>query len=343
MNPQVTIQQKGCALTSSAMLLSYLANKTVSPQDLNNWLGNNSGYANVTISGQNHGQYTLIWEKVAQYARNVLGLQVYYNSTKSARNDTQLNQYLSSGFPVVLAEPGHFVVATCQNVNVTGFGYNYTYNIADPGHMSRVNLNNTSYNNSYTGMRLFSTVKPPSLGSMTATAHSPVYMTITNPAGEITGPNISEIPNSGYSLESLQDDTNPAAPLDPPTPMLDLVMPMNGTYTFDVVGTGSGKYTIDFLFFDNVGNSYPEQLNGTATLGSLDVYDINYTDATGSHVQITQILSTTESVTNSGLSSSVQSNGTLSTYLVGGVVLIAIIVVSAIVMIRRRKTTLGQQ
>ncbi len=343
-NPTVTIQQKGCALTSSAMLLSYLSNSTVNPQDLNNWLGNNSGYATVTsATGVNQGQYNLIWEKVAEYARNVLNLPVYFNGSVPIRNDTTLNKYLNSSVPVILGEPGHWIVATCQNVNVTGYGFNYTYNIADPGHVSRVNLNNTSYQNTYKSLRLFSTVKPPSLGSMTATAHSPVYMTIVDPLGRITGPNITQIPYSDFSLDYLVDDSSLNTPPDHPTPTLDLVMPMNGTYTFDVVGTGYGNYAIEFVFFDNVGNSYTEQLAGTAAPNSLDVYQINYTDATGSHVQITKTFSNTtaESLTNSSSNtSSTQVTGMSPHYLAAAVVVVvAAIAVLAVVMIRRKKKT----
>jgi hypothetical protein len=347
--PTVTISQKGCALTSVTMLLSYLSNTTVNPQNLNNWLGNNSGYSNVTIDGVDHGQYALNWEKVAQYARNVLNLSLYFNQSVPARNDTLLNKYLSSNFPVVIGVGGHWVVATCQKVNVSGYGYNYTYNIADPGFVSRTNLNNTTYQNSYKFMRLYSTVKPPSLGSMTATAHSPVYMTITDPLGRMTGPNITQIPYSGYSLDYLVDTSSLNTPPDTPAPDLDLIMPMNGTYTFDVVGTGYGNYTIEFVFFDNVGNSYTEQLTGTASPSSLDVYQINYTDATGSHVQIVETLTTTSaaSLTSSSSntsSSSSQVGGTSPSYLVAAVVVVvAAIAVLATVMIRRKKRTDGQQ
>jgi len=343
--PTVTISQKGCALTSLAMMLSYLSNKVVNPQDLNNWLGNNSGYDNVTINGVDHGQYNIVWEKVAQYARNVLNLKLYFNQSVSIRNDTLLNQYLSSNFPVVIGLGGHWVVATCRNVNVSGYGYNYTYNIADPGFSARTNLNNTAYQNTYKQMRLYSTVKPPSLGSMTASAHSPVYMTITDPQGRVTGPNITEIPYSDYSLDYLVDTSSLNTPPDTPTPTLDLVMPMNGTYTFDVVGTGYGNYTIEFVFFDNVGNSYTEQLAGTAAPNSLDVYQINYTDATGSHVQITKILTTTTgSQTNSSSSPSsyVQTTGSLFDYLVATVIVVVAAIVFIATIIRRKKKTDGQ-
>jgi hypothetical protein len=348
-DPPVTIQQKGCALLSSAMMLSYISGKIVNPQDLNNWLGNNSGYAEVNrfnpISGfLQPAYYILNWEKVAEYARTVLNVPLYYNQTVSGRNDTLLDQSLSLNVPVIMGQPGHFVVATCKNV--TANGLNFTYSINDPGYSSRINLNNSAYKNKYQSLRLYSIVKPKSLGSMTGTAHSPVELTITDPLGRMTGPNNTQIPNTAYSLDYLVDDSSVNARLDPVVPTLDLVMPANGTYKFDVLGTGFGNYTIDFVFFDNAGNSYTEQLKGMATPSSLDEYQINYTDATGSHVQIVKtssttpatLLTTTNSASNSSINSSSQTGATSPTFLVALVIAtIAVVAVVATIAVRKRK------
>jgi hypothetical protein len=345
--PPVTIQQKGCALLSSAMMLSYVSGKIVNPQDLNNWLGNNSGYEEVNrfnpISGfLQPAYYILNWEKIAEYARTVLNVPLYFNQTVSKRNDTLLDQSLSLNVPVIMGQPGHFVVATCKNV--TASGLNFTYTINDPGYSNRINLNNSAYKNKYQSLRLYSIVKPKSLGSMTGTAHSPVELTITDSQGRITGPNSTQIPHSAYSLDYLVDDSSANAQLDPGIPTVDLVMPDNGTYRLDVLGTGFGNYTIDFVFFDNAGNSYTEQLKGTAAPSSLDEYQINFTDATGSHVQIVKTSSTTSLTTNnsssnSSISSSTQSGVSSPTILAAVIVAtIAVVAVVATIALRKRKS-----
>jgi len=333
------------------MMLSYLSGKIVNPQDLNNWLGNNSGYDwttrfNPVSKFLEPAKYLLNWEKIAEYGRKVLNIPLYYNQSVSVRNDALLNQSLSLDVPVIMGEPGHWVVATCKNATVNGYGLSFTYNINDPGYSNRINLNNSVYKNTYQSLRLYSIVKPKSLGSMTGTAHSPVEMTITDPLGRMTGPNTTQIPSSDYSLDYLVDDSSSNAPTDPVVPTLDLVMPINGTYKFDVIGTGYGNYTIDFLFYDNVGNSYTEQLNGTATPSSLDEYQINYSDATGSHVQITKNLTTTiltshdSSEITSNASSSSQLGGASPSYLVAIVVVVVVAVaVLATILIRRKRIT----
>ena len=124
-NPIETIASKGCAITRAAMMLSYISNKTVTPADLNDWLTKHNGYDKVTTTLQNgtvvnRGNYNLEWPKIAEYSTNVLHVTLYWGGSVPIRNDTLLNQYLSYNFPVIVAEPGHWILATCRNVTING-------------------------------------------------------------------------------------------------------------------------------------------------------------------------------------------------------------------------------
>lgn len=266
-----TIKQKGCAMTSAAMLLSYLSGTSVSPGDLNSWLSNNGGYQGDTAN--------INWQKVADYSTNELGKPLYYRGSVDGEDNTVLNNYLSADDPVILYVGHHFVVATCQAVNPDGTD---SYNIADPGHVSRTSLNDPSYQNTYLGLRLFSTTPPGSDASLTITGHSPVELRLTDPSGNVTGiasgtnMTINQIPQSAYYLDYIRDYNDSYT--TPEVPTLQVMMPKNGTYKLEVVGTGTGKYSLDFLIYDKSGNSYTEQVNGTATPSSIDVYQLNYSD-----------------------------------------------------------------
>jgi hypothetical protein len=170
--------------------------------------------------------------------------------------------------------PGHFVVATCKTAG--------SYNIADPGDGSNTGLDSPSYHNSYEGLRLFSTTPTGSDASLTITAHSPVELRLTDPSGKVTGIasgtsiTINQIPQSAYYMDYIADYNDTDA--TPKVPTLQVMVPQNGTYKVEVIGTGTGDYSLDFLIYDKSGNSYTQQVNGTTTPSKIDVYQLNYSD-----------------------------------------------------------------
>ena len=105
-SPYRTIEYEGCAVTSSAMVLSYYGRKTngisVDPHMLNVWLREHPmGYVGGNVN----------WFYVAKYAREVLGVDLWYRGHD--RNDSSiLSDRLCSGAPMILELNGHFVVAT---------------------------------------------------------------------------------------------------------------------------------------------------------------------------------------------------------------------------------------
>ncbi len=106
-----TIGGVGCAMTSTAMVLSKLAGRTIYPNALNTYLNNNSGYDGNCI----------YWNKAAQYiGRSYTGR----NYTRSVVDDE-----LNNGRPMVISvnNAGHWVC-------VAGRKADGTYIIHDPGY-----------------------------------------------------------------------------------------------------------------------------------------------------------------------------------------------------------------
>lgn len=106
-----TIGSIGCAMTSTAMVLSKLAGRTIYPDTLNTYLNNNGGYNGNCI----------YWNKAAQYiGRSYTGR----NYTRSVVDDE-----LNNGRPMVISvnNAGHWVC-------VAGRKADGNYIIHDPGY-----------------------------------------------------------------------------------------------------------------------------------------------------------------------------------------------------------------
>jgi hypothetical protein len=181
----------------------------------------------------------------------------------------------------------HFVVATGQTT-VNGVD---SYTINDPG--SSTNTDLSRYNNTYSSMRLYSSqYKAPS--GLFIYAHSPVELLITDPNGLRTGydvgsgTDLQEIPDSGYSAEAIEDDIDPTSGLTTEEVKgFEAVESASGNYTLQIIGTGTGPYTIDIWAYDSNGTFSSQTITGDATPGVGTAYQIGYSSAAGS--QVTQI------------------------------------------------------
>lgn len=107
---------------------------------------------------------------------------------------------------------------------------------------------------------------------------------VTDPSGKQTGYNAGSIatgiPHSGYQTDAVSDlDTG--APDPNPTKVLSVRQPANGTYTIQVIGIQAGSYTVTVNAYNSDGS--PQKaltFSGTASVGSVDTYTFQYTNAT---------------------------------------------------------------
>ncbi len=305
-NILTAIRNKGCYLTSTVMIINYHAAQqgssfTTTPRDLNNFLNNQpNGYV---------GAGAVNPTEVVNFARQN-GVDLSYDGMVTFRDDFTLDSYICSGNPVSLKVGNpHFVVATGQTtVNGTP-----TYSINDPGHSNRFDL--SSYNLTYTGIRLFSTKStPPS--ALYVGIDSPLEVLVIDPSGRRTGTDpvagttFQEIPSSGYDAVSLVEDFDPSEfDPSPEVKTLEVLSPMDGTYFARATGTGSGPFTLDFIGYDVNGHSSSMTFTGMASPGVTTVYQVTYSSAPGAQIKVVQASDTTPPVTIASLTPTPNASG----------------------------------
>ena len=114
---------------------------------------------------------------------------------------------------------------------------------------------------------------PKALGVYT---NGPVELILTDPQGRRTGydpvqnTSFHDIPASNYSktlYRNQQSDQNSSTPEPPSLKALEMANQMPGEYTLEVVGTGSGDFTVFVRASDAAGNRITQSYTGTTAPG----------------------------------------------------------------------------
>ncbi len=279
-----TIYAYGCAVTAVAdVFVMYGALMLpngygpMNPGDLNRYLTHVG-----SMSGCN-----IIWCFAWQAGKGSVGKEhTYYSTSALSQREDAINTALTNNeFPVV--EVHHL---SCSNVNdkhyvvVTGGTSPDSYTILDPlPFASGVTL--SSRYGVLCDVHIFDRAtqtngSPAQNMSWCVTGHSPIALLITDPQGRQTGYDpssgtpVQDIPNSSYGLELGIADPDGVLPPLPPTLDFQQNDPIPGTYTIQVIGTGNGPYAVDVSMMDASGNISTQTHSGTASLGSLDQYQV---------------------------------------------------------------------
>ncbi len=283
----------GCATTSSAMIINNFGGST-DPGALNTWLAQHNGYS------PKHG---VSWFSVANYATNVQHVALSYQPGTSP-NDFVVDNYLCARDPVILEVTSptgktHFIVAIGGKSNPNGGS---TYLINDPGYScATLNQATCSYNNQYQGIRKFSPGPAP-LSGLEIHAGSPIELLVTAPNGQqtgfdpVTGSIVQQIPASDYYTESIGDDSGGSADT-PPVKKIEVGTPSSGQYTLQVIGTGSGDFTLWFAGYDINGASSVQTVSGTVTTGQKFGFLVGYSSAPGSPINVVPLDTTPPAIT----------------------------------------------
>jgi hypothetical protein len=280
-----TICKLGCALTSAAMIINYFGG-TTDPGLLNSWLTQNKGY---------DPKHAVSWLAVASYSTTVQGIALTYQPGTNP-NDFVVDNYLCSNDPVILQvlDPKgktHFVVATGGESTSGGQS---TYIINDPYFKcTTLAQAGCSYGNEYQGIRKL-IHGPAPLSGLEIHAGSPVELLVTAPNGQETGfsPSagavVEQIPASDYYTESIGDDSGGTADT-PPVKKIEIGTPAAGQYTLQVIGTGSGSFTLWFAGWDDNGTPSTQTVTGNTALGQSTGYEVGYSSLPGSQIQVAGI------------------------------------------------------
>jgi hypothetical protein len=135
------------------------------------------------------------------------------------------------------------------------------------------------------------------LKALSVYTSGPVELILTDPQGRKTGfdpihkISFQDIPISVYSTTIYSDEQNPSSP--PPRPFKAIYMAnqMDRQYTLDVIGTGSGDFTVGVRASDAAGNWITQTHSGTAAPGRIFHYTfpgkVNIFGALGARLKIT--------------------------------------------------------
>jgi hypothetical protein len=197
----------------------------------------------------------------------------------------------SSGDYYIVADPaGHFFANPSQGGMNTGH-----YGTVDGLRQLAIGINYGGWFAIYPKEKLHDWASSDHLRTLTidpvkstavTTVHSPVTVMITDPLGRKTGiqPDgavLSEIPDSEYHVAVAEDETVHAEYLLPDEgKSVVFGSPVDGTYTAQLVGTGSGPFTFDI---DILRPGEPQShfsVSGTAAPGVTNTYTFTYPPAT---------------------------------------------------------------
>lgn len=287
-----TMETDGCAITSLADILASYGLKTlpdgtsVDPGHLNHYLGQNPG---------THSGCEIWFNNIPQVVNYNLLHNDFAETTSLDQRIQDINDALKAGHLVIAGISGdsHFVVFYQKSTTPAPDG-SPDYFIADPyryqpyasGDRSGMTLCQ-AYHETINQLKdslqvvVFENKAPQPGRSWVLVAHSPVQLLITDPTGAqsgfnpATGSYLLNIPGSSYGVQKgLSDDSGVQPPL-PDSLYFGQNALENGTYKIQVIGTGSGPYTLDFGVASGPGNTSLQTVTGTAVPGQTDTYIVS--------------------------------------------------------------------
>jgi hypothetical protein len=211
----------------------------------------------------------------------------FFAYIKPGRDDTNLHNLIYSGSPVILMVKNgkHYILATGERVS----GPNKTWFVNDPGgclaniYTSPLTTLQDSYGNSYQSQMWGAEITGGGLASLSIGLASPAELIITDPAGRRTGfdprtaTEYNENPDATYFTDQLIADDESGNQTDP-IKWFDTAAPINGDYSIQVIGTGSGPYHLYIQKYDANGNAISKVLESQTNTGLEHTYSIHFSD-----------------------------------------------------------------
>lgn len=296
-----TIRRCGCALTSFVMLSRYYGVTTdasssdVNPRSMNDWFTTNSKGFNANGN--------VVWDEVSHYTSGRIAFNKMYdlpNNSLSAMKQT-LDAELFAERPSIIYQSslGHFLLVDGKLAT--------TYTVRDPRWYNTRFLSQNAtdtktirnYGNTFTGLRTFAfdvggNLKPTGAVFMLA---SPAELLLVDSLGRREGydprtnTTYDEIPSGEYSQEGIsaapEDGSDPLLPHE--SKILRIPTLSSGVYTLQVIGTGSGTYTLDTHLYDAAGGTHATTLVGTTSPNFVTDYAVQYIPENGTQINVTPI------------------------------------------------------
>lgn len=282
-DPDDTIGNLGCYMTSAAMVVNYYAaqqgvGSRTDPRHLNHWLRSEDKYSGDSFFHPTAAEFARLLS-IEMYAPNPWRLE--------APNDDFISTAIRSGRPVILevnassASGRHFVVA----VGETTIDGQRTFILNDS--VYGFTTLKDRYSNHYVSIRAYDPVRPSDLRSVTISAHSPVEIVVEDAWGRrsgydpTTGITWNQIPGSMYYDEPIAGQDGGAGGVGTEAAFLYIPNPIEGDYTVTVFGTDSGEYQINAQASNRSGHTTKRTYDGLASNGSMESMVVTYDSETG--------------------------------------------------------------
>lgn len=280
-HPADNIRRWGCALCCAAMVISAYGEQQgapgATPKTLNAYLRADG------FQGYSAGN-GVIWAYVTAFAKDQ-GIPLRFYPFPGGDRNQAFDTALASGDLIIAGVNnggyGHFVLITGK----TTFNGRPTYAINDPYH-GKTTLYQR-YGDATTSL-LFFTVRPVNRANLAISAHSPVEFVVTDPAGRKagydprTGTTVDEIPGAVYETIELGPSDGAVAGVESSVfPQMMIPAPEDGEYTTEVIGTGSGDYTLQLVASNWEGDVTQSSVTGTIELNQVDAVAAAYDEVVG--------------------------------------------------------------
>ena len=266
-----TVGRYGCALASYAMILGHYGQLYSPP------LQTDPGDLNAHMQGLDPVSFE-------QYAWSK-GVNVFQSGVGPANDFTGLHSQLTKGDLVMLklgvsGSPTrvHYVVVTGE----TTVHNQATYTINDPVYGQVTLLGRYGKNDFQAAYYYMLGPTTFNRSAVEISAHSPVQLLVTDTQGRRvgydprTGLSYNEIPNAGYVTGAI---AGPDGNTLPEFKYVLIPQPSSSSYYLQVIGTGTGGYTIDVIQTDSSGKGSVSRQSGTAQLNSVYSYTIRAASA----------------------------------------------------------------
>lgn len=276
-----TFAQCGCAVTAMASVLTSHGvglspdGEPTNPLTLNDWFIQDGRLTEAGLVSKGYVYGGVNWVAMAEYSQAARKAHQTPSLAWVAWTDAtfDLSVDLREDNPVILEEPGHFIVATGLEGD--------TYRISDPAY-ERATLDVPQYGNRFLSARRYA-ISEDGAAIMVA-APAGVQILVTDPDGNELGSETpdakpkNEIPRASITREpAWADPTCTAAPSleDAGVTMAVIPSPSAGRYSVDVA-SDSGRYSVAIYAYDREGQLTLSTFDGEVPPGEKQRIDLDY-------------------------------------------------------------------
>jgi len=291
LNCGTTMRACGCAVSSVAMVLAFHGvtldphGNPTNPGTVNDYFKLDSKCNKLVCVSRGYFRGSVIWTAAGQYsmdAHRVFNTPIIEYADDGLYDAQILRSEIHGKRPVILREPGHFIVGT-------GY-FGSSFKINDP-FFDRGRLDDPAYRNTSNGFVRYR-VTSTDLSGVVVSVLAPAQVLITDPNGNRTGFDpvtstiLRNIANSSYVFEqALADDSgqNPPPPADAGIHMAIIRVPSDGHYTIEVSSPSVANLEYSFAVhaYDRNANLSLNLFEAQLVPGRKNVFEFTYSSAPG--------------------------------------------------------------